>query len=66
MEIEFSWGKSHLGIHGNDIADRLAKEAARSKDTNLAFNRIPKSTLYHEAEEAKQWQSEWENALRQP
>jgi hypothetical protein len=39
------------------MADRLAKEAARSKDTNIAFNRIPKSTLYHEAEEEtkQQW-----------
>jgi len=39
----------------------LAKEAVRSDRTIYEFNRIPKSTLYHEAaEEAKQkWQAEW-------
>jgi len=44
------------------MADRLAKEAARSKDTNIAFNRIPKSILYNEVagEVKQQWQSEWE------
>jgi len=40
------------------MADKLAKEAARS---SIAFNRVPKRTLYYEAaEEAKQkWQDEW-------
>jgi hypothetical protein len=40
-----------VGIYGNEIADRLAKEAARSKDTETAFSRIPISTLYYELEE---------------
>jgi len=45
------------------MADRIAKEDDRSKDTNIAFNRIPKSTIHYEvAEEAKQqWQSEWKH-----
>ena len=43
------------------MADRLAKEAARSDGTNYGFSRIPKSTIYHEAaEEAIQkWQEQW-------
>jgi hypothetical protein len=42
------------------MADRIAKEAARSNGTSIAFNRIPRSTLYYEAEESKQqWQDEW-------
>jgi len=41
-KIEFSWVKAHVGIYGNEMADRLAKEASRSKVTNIAFDRIPK------------------------
>jgi ribonuclease HI len=26
--IEFSWVKAHMGIYGNELADRLAKDAA--------------------------------------
>jgi hypothetical protein len=59
--IKFSWVKGHAGTQDNEIADRLAKEAARSKDTKHVFARIPKSTLYQEAkaEERQKWQREW-------
>jgi hypothetical protein len=33
------------------VADRIGKEAAGSKDTNIAFSRVLKSTLYYEVEE---------------
>jgi len=59
-KIMFSWVKAHVGIHCNELADRLAKEAARSEGTNYEFNKILKNFLYHEAaEEAIQkWQAE--------
>ena len=54
-KIEFSCVKAHAGIYGNEIADSLAKQAARSTDVETAFNRIPISTLYYElGEEDKQ------------
>jgi len=61
-KIQFSWVKAHVVIYRNEMADRLAKEASRIKDTNIAFNRIPESTLHYEVqEEAKRkWQSKWE------
>ena len=31
-KVEFSWTKAHVGQRGNELADRLAKEAARSKN----------------------------------
>jgi hypothetical protein len=48
------------------MADRLAKEDARSREGNIAFNRIPKGTLYQEAEEEakQQWQREWEKCAK--
>jgi len=49
--IEFLWVMAHIGIYGNELADQLAKDAARNRDTVIAFNRIPKSTLYSETEE---------------
>ena len=59
--IMFSWVKAHVGIYGNELADRLAKVAARSEGMNYEFTRIPRSTLYREAEEEtkREWQHEW-------
>ena len=61
MEDTILLGQGTRGFYGNEMADRQAKDAARSKDTNIAFNRIPKITLYYEVEEKakQQWQSEW-------
>ena len=47
---------------GNELADRLAKDAASNQDIPGAFDRIPKTTLYSELEEETtlKWQEEWE------
>jgi hypothetical protein len=60
-KVRFSWVKAYVGIYGNELPDRLAKEAARSNGTSIAFNRIPVSTLYYEAakEVRQKWQDEW-------
>jgi len=43
--IEFSWIKTHAGNLGNELADRLAKDAASDKDIPVVFDKIPKATL---------------------
>ena len=65
-KIEFSWVKAHAGIHGNELADKLAKEAARNEHTDVAFRRIPISTLHQEIqqESIQRWQKEWENCTK--
>jgi ribonuclease HI len=64
--VEFSWVKAHVGIHGNELADQLAKAAARNTDLKISFNRIPKSTLYSDIEKEAtiKWQKEWENCAK--
>ena len=60
--IEFSWIKAHAGNFGNELADRLAKDAASNEELPVDFDRIPKTTLYSELEEEAilKWQEEWE------
>ena len=60
--IEFSWIKYHAGNPGNELADRLAKDAACNINTPVVFDRIHKTTLYKELEdETKQkWQEQWD------
>jgi len=41
--IEFSWVKTHVGIYGNELADKLAKPAACNRDITVSFNRITKN-----------------------
>jgi hypothetical protein len=43
------------------MADRLAKEAARSDGTKYGYSRVPKIVIYRQAaEEAIQiWQKQW-------
>ena len=58
--------KAQVGIYGNELADQIAKAAARNRDTTIAFNRIPKCTLFSDIEEeAKQkLQKEWKDCTK--
>ena len=63
--VEFTWVKAHVGIYGNELADRLAKAAACSTEM-VTFDRTPKSTFYSEFEEeaTQKWQNEWVNTTK--
>jgi len=61
--IHFGWVKAHIGIEGNEEADRLAKKAAQEDDQNIAYNRIPVTTVATEINKKviTQWQGQWES-----
>ena len=42
--IEVSWVKVHVGIVGNELADRLVKVAACGSAAKIVFNRHPIKT----------------------
>ena len=58
----------HIGIEGNEAADKLTKEAAHEDENiNIVFDRIPiksvASKIYRKG--LKQWQLQWNNAANE-
>lgn len=62
--VHFSWIKAHVGNHGNELADQLAKEAALNTEIPSSFDLIPKSAVITEAgyRSTEKWENEWANS----
>ena len=43
-QTSFSWNKTHIGVKGNEIIDKVSKEAAKSTIRKYEYKRIPKVT----------------------
>jgi len=63
-KIKFKWVKAHARIYGNEIADRLAKEA--TQNYHVTCSRIPKSAIKKDNRKAciRKWQSQWEETTK--
>ena len=63
-KIEFKWVQAHVGIYGNEIADRLAKEATQNH--HITYSRIPKSAIQKDIrkESIRKWQKHWEETTK--
>jgi len=58
----FRWTKAHVGTTGNELADKLAKEASSKIEIPISYNRVPKSVIKRDLEDNSRetWQKEWE------
>ena len=58
--------KTLAGILGNETADKLTKDAARSRLIDITFSRIPISSVYYDIQidSIKRWQKEWQNCTK--
>jgi len=66
--IHFRWVKAHIGIEGNEAADKFAKEAAQDEENqNIVFDRIPPTSIASEINRKglEQWQRQWNTSEKE-
>jgi hypothetical protein len=54
--------QAHAEYTGNELADKLAKEAANKRE--ICFNKIPKSEIvrFENQKSIAEWQQQWDNS----
>ena len=62
--IQITWIKAHAGHYGNEMADNLAKEAIKNKET--IYNKLPKSQVVQQVKQQsiEKWQNQWDQTKK--
>ena len=62
--IYFSWVRGHVGLHGNERADALAREAAINSHSNFLFTPFPLSFIKRKLKLSllSTWQQSWDQS----
>ena len=65
-KLELTWIKAHVGILGNELADRKAKEAAQDVELQECYSKIPISAAARELRERSvaEWEQEWVSSTK--
>jgi hypothetical protein len=65
-KIRFRWVKAHTGTSGNELADKLAKEALGKTDLPISYKRVPKKKKKRDLENTSMetWQGEWDTTTK--
>jgi len=63
--MHFGWVERHAGREGNELVDRLAKEAAM-EDGPVVHNKIPREVIITREKEngLHMWQQQWTNTVK--
>ena len=63
--IHYSWIQADAGNFGNELADNLAKAAAKDSNLQPCYEHVPESHFLRELEECVvKWEREWQETSK--
>jgi exonuclease III/ribonuclease HI len=63
IEVLFCWLPGHVGITGNEMADRAAKDASRKIEVDCATVPVTDLKAVFRSKTLQRWQSSWDSVL---